>query len=183
MANVRERLECMGTDHLPADCMAKADELLGQAKQQADRVEDLLEAQLAEGLVADALDPDHRCVSPSDFGFHNAIRSAEGVKFIDFEFAGWDDPAKAAADFALQPKVPINMETSPLAQTGILGQADLIQSRLKSLLPVLELKWICIMLAVLNAERLAQIASHEENILCDQFFNQKLDQVHRLLTK
>ncbi len=38
-----------------------------------------------------------RCVSPSDFGFHNALVDADGtVRFHDFEYAGWDDPAKLA---------------------------------------------------------------------------------------
>src|SRR5690606_31707192 len=36
-----------------------------------------------------------RTLSPSDFGFHNALREPDGaIRFIDFEYAGWDDPAK-----------------------------------------------------------------------------------------
>lgn len=41
-----------------------------------------------------------RCLSPSDFGFHNALVRPDGsLCFIDFEYAGWDDPAKAVGDF------------------------------------------------------------------------------------
>lgn len=37
--------------------------------------------------------------SPSDFGPHNAVEDEEGkIRFIDFEYAGWDDPAKLMAD-------------------------------------------------------------------------------------
>ena len=40
-------------------------------------------------------------------GFHNAVVQCNSkVKFIDFEYAGWDDPAKTAADFIFQPQVP-----------------------------------------------------------------------------
>ena len=52
-----------------------------------------------------------RCLSPSDFGFHNAILATDGqLRFIDFEYAGWDDPAKTIADFFSQPAVPVPLE-------------------------------------------------------------------------
>ncbi len=46
------------------------------------------------------LDPALRFLSPSDFGPHNAVKDPSGrVVFLDFEYAGWDDPAKLMADF------------------------------------------------------------------------------------
>ena len=42
-------------------------------------------------------------LSPSDFGFHNAIQTKDGLKFIDFEYFGWDDPVKLTCDFILHP--------------------------------------------------------------------------------
>ena len=60
------------------------------------------------------LDPDTqvtpamRCLSPSDFGFHNALREPSGrLRFIDFEYAGWDDPAKLVGDFFNQVQAPV----------------------------------------------------------------------------
>src|SRR5690606_1492036 len=48
------------------------------------------------------LAPRFRLLSPSDFGFHNMLRRDDGsLAFIDFEYFGWDDPAKLAADFLL----------------------------------------------------------------------------------
>lgn len=50
------------------------------------------------------LDPDAvlapalRFPSPSDFGFHNALEVDGRLMFVDFEYAGWDDPAKLLAD-------------------------------------------------------------------------------------
>ena len=43
------------------------------------------------------------CVlSPSDFGFHNALRRPDGrLAFLDFEYFGWDEPSKAVADVML----------------------------------------------------------------------------------
>ena len=33
-------------------------------------------------------------LSPSDFGFHNILEHQGQLSFLDFEYAGWDDPAK-----------------------------------------------------------------------------------------
>jgi hypothetical protein len=42
-------------------------------------------------------------LSPSDFGLHNAIRTATGLVFLDFEYFGWDDPVKLVADVLWHP--------------------------------------------------------------------------------
>lgn len=42
-------------------------------------------------------------LSPSDFGFHNALRTPEGLAFVDFEYFGWDDPVKLVADVLWHP--------------------------------------------------------------------------------
>src|SRR5439155_21002106 len=54
---------------------------------------------------------DQRTLSPSDFGFHNALRQADGrIIFLDFEYFGWDDPAKMIADFLLHPAMELSAE-------------------------------------------------------------------------
>jgi hypothetical protein len=46
----------------------------------------------------------HRALSPSDFGLHNALRGADGrLRFVDFEYFGWDDPVKLLSDTAIHP--------------------------------------------------------------------------------
>lgn len=51
------------------------------------------------------LPPARRTLSPSDVGFHNALRGGDGrLTFVDFEYFGWDDPAKLMSDFLLQPE-------------------------------------------------------------------------------
>jgi phosphotransferase family enzyme len=45
-----------------------------------------------------------RALSPSDFGLHNALRGDDGrLRFIDFEYFGWDDPVKLVSDTAIHP--------------------------------------------------------------------------------
>ena len=95
------------------------------------------------------LAPIDRCISPSDFGFHNTIRSSDGrLRFFDFEYAGWDDPAKTVCDFFCQPAVPVPNEWLPAFLDKIgdaLGGNDLA-ARVALLLPVYQTKWCCIML-------------------------------------
>jgi hypothetical protein len=96
------------------------------------------------------LPPTDRCVSPSDFGFHNAlVEKGGGLRFIDFEYAGWDDPAKLVADFFCQPAVPVAEEHMPrFARRALAPLADPAgaEARARVLLPCYRVKWICIML-------------------------------------
>jgi hypothetical protein len=91
-----------------------------------------------------------QCLSPADFGFHNAIRQRDGgLRFFDFEYAGWDDPAKTLCDFFLSPSIPVPLEFwrefTSQAFANWPNQA-LIQERADILFPLFSLKWCCIML-------------------------------------
>jgi hypothetical protein len=89
--------------------------------------------------------PTRRILSPSDFGFHNALRPADGrLRFFDFEYAGWDDPAKLICDFFCQPQVPVPLEYWGRV-TAALGDKALAE-RARLLLPAYQVKWCCIML-------------------------------------
>jgi hypothetical protein len=91
-----------------------------------------------------------RCISPSDFGFHNALVDPEGhLRFIDFEYAGWDDPAKMVCDFFCQPAVPVPMDFyDKLVESVVSGldRPDEHSQRISLLMPVYRVKWCCIML-------------------------------------
>ena len=88
-------------------------------------------------------------VSPSDFGFHNALVDADGhATFIDFEYAGVDDPAKLICDYFCQHERPVPTACRPafvaaLAAGLRLDDLDLWRARI--LLPVYRVKWVCIM--------------------------------------
>lgn len=110
--------------------------------------------------MAEDLTPSERCVSPSDFGFHNAIKSLDGTaKFIDFEYAGWDDPAKMVGDFFAQLAVPISNkyfdEFANKCMAPFLYKDKLIK-RSYLLSPLYKIKWCCIALNVLLPVNLAR---------------------------
>jgi len=157
IANVRERVAGMRTDHLPRATQEEALALLRRVQEATERVGSRTVAQIDNGVVPDSIAADQRYVSPSDFGFHNALRTATGVKFFDFEFAGWDDPAKVAVDFVLQPRVPTRNMASPILNALDDKKRQNVQARCVLMGPVLRLKWVCILLAVLRPERLAQL--------------------------
>jgi hypothetical protein len=104
----------------------------------------------AAALREDPLPRDKQVLSPSDFGFHNALRRADGrICFVDFEYAGWDDPAKTLADFFLQPAVPPPAERKPDAERAIAqaaGNFGEFTLRARLLQPVFAIKWCCILL-------------------------------------
>lgn len=159
LANVQERLNAMSSEHVASSAKSIARALLQKIRRELAQVEEQTNKLIEKGIVRDAIDPDQRCVSPSDFGFHNAISTGTSIRFIDFEFAGWDDPAKTTLDFILQPRVPVVGYGSPLLSSWHSELQDSIHARCQYLAPILRLKWLCILLAVLNPDRLKQMLS------------------------
>lgn len=53
---------------------------------------------------------ERQTLSPSDFGFHNAIRTPRGLAFVDFEYFGWDDPVKLVSDVLWHPGMALGKE-------------------------------------------------------------------------
>lgn len=96
-----------------------------------------------------------RCLSPSDFGFHNALVETGGrLRFVDFEYAGWDDPAKLVCDFFCQPAVPVpRLFLDAVASTVVEGLPNRghHRQRIELLWPAYRIKWCCIMLNVFSA--------------------------------
>lgn len=181
LTNVRERANAMQTCHLPAQSRAGAAALLASLHTEIDTVTEAATARLQAGDTPDALSRDGRLVNPSDFGFHNAIRVPHGVKFIDFEHAGWDDPAKAVADFVLQPRVPIHSLGISLLEGLPKLQRQSVMARCAVLKPVLRLKWVCIMLAVLRPERLEQLLTTHPDTEPDKLICERLETAARAL--
>ena len=89
-------------------------------------------------------------LSPSDFGFHNALRRPDGsIAFLDFEYFGKDDPAKMISDFVLHPGMELRESTKRRYVERMLehfsadrGLAD----RLTRSYPLFGLKWCMILL-------------------------------------
>jgi Phosphotransferase enzyme family len=108
------------------------------------------EAHAAGLALEQSLSPDDCCLSPSDFGFHNALIDDEGkVTFLDFEYAGRDDPAKLVSDFFCQPEIPVPLDyhaTFIARMAEGFGLDEVGQPRCRMLLDAYRIKWTCIIL-------------------------------------
>ena len=93
---------------------------------------------------------DARTLSSSDFGLHNAIRRPDGrLAFIDFEYFGWDDPAKTIVDYLLHPGMPLSGELRRRFAArfqAAFADVPLLADRARIVYPLFGLKWALIML-------------------------------------
>lgn len=100
--------------------------------------------------VKEELPPAHRTLSPSDFGFHNALRRQDGrIMFVDFEHFGWDDPAKMIADFLLHPAMRLSEDLKRQFVHRLLEcfkEQAALGVRLRLVYPLFGLKWCMILL-------------------------------------
>lgn len=91
-----------------------------------------------------------KCISPSDFGYHNAMLDKHNkLYFIDFEYAGWDDPTKMICDFFCQPEVPVPSKYFNFFVKTIVDKTsdpEKFKHGIKALLPAYKIKWCCILL-------------------------------------
>ena len=89
-------------------------------------------------------------LSPSDFGFHNAILRNEGeICFLDFEYFGRDDPVKLMADFIWHPGMSLDPYHKKKWLKGtfkIFNNDPDIFSRFHAAWPLYGLKWSLILL-------------------------------------
>lgn len=91
-----------------------------------------------------------RTLSPSDFGFHNAIKREDGpIIFLDFEYFGWDDPAKTVSDFLLHPAMDLPEASKRyFAREMFRSFAEIkqLKQRVEIVYPLFGLKWAVIFL-------------------------------------
>ena len=146
-------------------CLSTA-EILRQLDRRAARLTDVADAEpelaafLARWRATNArplshkesgeLPPAYRTLSPSDFGFHNALRRPDGrLVFVDFEYFGWDDPVKLTADFLLHPGMVLDRSARSRFARGMIelhaGDKD-FRARLERDLPLYALRWCLILL-------------------------------------
>jgi hypothetical protein len=89
-----------------------------------------------------------RVLSPSDFGFHNAIRCPSGdIIFTDFEYFGFDDPVKLMCDFCFHPGMNLSVEQKSFWLRGALNiYGENVTKRLTVCRPLYGLIWCLILL-------------------------------------
>jgi hypothetical protein len=146
----------------------------------------LEECGTSDTALSKVLDPNERCLSPSDFGFHNALRERNGkLCFIDFEYAGWDDPAKLICDFFCQPEVGVSHAFLPSFKQGVLHSFDkkgALEERVKLLFSLYRIKWCCIMLNEFLPEGVARRGYANQNAKTESR-EEQLRKVKRYLTE
>ena len=169
-----------------AEACLSAGELIGQVERRFDRLLALDEPRLGPFLVRSVLpayeqvlnalqqgyhtagwrldaeiDPAFRTLSPSDFGFHNALASDDRLVFLDFEYFGWDDPVKLTADFLHHPGMVLDAGLRRRFLAGaVRAFADdpAFGTRLALLYPLYGLRWVAILLNEFLPERWARRA-------------------------
>lgn len=106
------------------------------------------------------LEAGQRCISPSDFGFHNALRRKDGkLCFVDFEYAGWDDPAKMTGDFFSQLALPVSGDLFAHFVQKVMqpfSSPEALIYRAHCLRLVYRVKWCCIALNSFLSSHLAR---------------------------
>jgi hypothetical protein len=112
---------------------------------------------LAGAAEAEDSSPAFLTLSPSDFGFHNALRRPDsGLVFLDFEYFGWDDPVKLAADILLHPGMDLGEREAARFVEGLrdlYGNDERFFDRLSLLYPLYALRWCMILLNAFLPER------------------------------
>lgn len=183
--NIEQRIDTLVSDHLPLAFQESSNALILKVKSTWLGVYGRLDTALSNGDIIDKLDEKYCCLSPSDFGFHNAVASTGGTKFYDFEFAGWDDPTKAVVDFFLQPRIRIPSEHIPLMQEAVASSIpiDILLQRARFLSSILQVKWITIVLAVLRPERLETMLKVNVTQSAEDLIQERLKRGNELLNE
>jgi hypothetical protein len=103
------------------------------------------------------LAPELRRLIPADFGFHNTLRQPDGrLRYIDFDYFGWDDPVKLTADFILHPAMQLSAsdKAQVARQMTAARAADPdFSARLIRHLPLYALRWALILLNPFRRDR------------------------------
>jgi hypothetical protein len=106
------------------------------------------------------LEPRELTLSPSDFGFHNVLRRWDGeVVFLDFEYFGWDDPAKTVSDFLTHPAMDLEVNWKQRFFHGMVEGFGFLESmprRAEILYPLAGLKWCLLLLNEFVPEHLGR---------------------------
>ena len=142
---------------------------------------------LESGLAFDSeIAKQQRTLSSSDFGFHNALRRQDGsLVFLDFEYFGWDDPAKMIADFLLHPAMPLTDNLRKSFVSDILGRFQdqpELATRLRILYPLFGLKWCLIFLNEFMPKDLARRSfASPDRLNLSQLQSKQLNKAKRFL--
>ena len=101
------------------------------------------------GNITSDLSNAMQILSPSDFGFHNALLKDNKLFFLDFEYFGRDDSVKLMADFVWHPGMNLSNSQKSIWLKGAfeIFKKDLnIHVRFHAAWPIFGLRWALILL-------------------------------------
>jgi len=126
-----------------------------------------------------------RTLSPSDFGFHNALRTrGRRLVFVDFEYFGWDDPAKMVSDFLLHPGMTLQPALRGRFLARILrgfGAGHALKVRIRVAYVLYALKWCTILLNEFVPELLQRRLFANPDLQPEEVRHQQLDKARAML--
>lgn len=139
------------------------------------------------GLAGDReLPPAAKTLSPSDFGFHNVLRTDDGeLTFVDFEYFGWDDPAKMISDFLLHPGMALSRPLRGRFLRRVLSgfhDGPSLATRVRAAYALYALKWCMILLNEFVPEHLQRRLFANPGLLPEDVQRQQLDKARAMLT-
>ena len=122
-------------------------------------------------------------LSPSDFGPHNAKRHHGQWFFLDFEYFGWDDPAKLIVDFVWHPANPLDdsLKKFWLQSCLQLWQDEILHERVRTIMPFHGLKWCLIALNIFSVHHARRRAFLEQPHSAVENFQARFETARHLL--
>lgn len=134
-----------------------------------------------------SLNDAERCISPSDFGFHNTLKRKDGsLCFLDFEYAGWDDPAKMTGDFFSQLAIPVPQKYFDHFVNAVMApftNAENLIQRAYILRTVYQIKWCCIALNIFIPDNLKRRQFANPDLDVTQLKRAQLEKTRYLIEK
>lgn len=165
--NINSRMLKFNIQHLPDNYKENANDLLLLLNNKWKQIKSNTFKFIKNYPNKNKIDDSFLIISPSDFGFHNIIISNGKIYFIDFEFSGWDDPAKLYCDFILQPRVRIPKFLHNELKMNLINKNYMneYQDRLYILYNLLKFKWHTIKYSFLNENKYSSQKYNKLNLL------------------
>ena len=114
-----------------------------------DKITSDITNEYSDSKLKQVLPHESRIISPSDFGFQNMLVENNTVHFLDFEYAGWDDPAKLICDFGCHPEIPVKNRYLQSFKDSFYSWFDEAEDSIRRseiLMNLYRLRWCCIIL-------------------------------------
>jgi hypothetical protein len=144
--------------------------------------------QISKDAARESLPLDKQTLSPSDFGFHNAIEQEEKkIMFYDLEYFGRDDPVKLIADFLWHPGMnltPTNKERWTQGALEIFIDDINLVSRLRTTWGYYGVRWALIILNRFRLFGISESTRQPGELLSEKFAEEQLkkaEEVYLLL--